>query len=175
MGNRNKDIEKLFEQKNLLECKIKMTKQLIADLEKLKQDEFNFCFVDLNPYKDERLVDSELGMIPEGWKIGTFTDLLKAYKQKTENMNLDKVLETSYQFSHYVYYAWKSKYDQGITNGFENEPVLIPAEADLNFYEEQAGVWQSIKLKKEAELSELLKKRKKLLLILELLEKATPE
>lgn len=175
MGNRNKDIEELFEQKNLLESKIKMTKQIIADLEKLKQDEFNFCFVDLNPYKDESLVQSELGMIPEGWKVGTFTDLLKKYKQKTENINLDKVLETSYQFSHYVYYAWKSKYDQGITNGFENEPVLIPAEADLNFYEEQAGVWQSIKLKKEALLSELLKKRKNLLLMLELLEKATPE
>ena len=77
MGNRNKDIEELFEQKNLLESKIKMTKQIIADLEKLKQDEFNFCFVDLNPYKDERLVQSELGMIPEGWKVGTFTDLLK--------------------------------------------------------------------------------------------------
>lgn len=171
MGNRNKDIEELFEQKNLLESKIKMTKQIIADLEKLKQDEFNFCFVDLNPYKDESFVQSELGMIPEGWKVGTFTDLLKAYKQKTENINLDKVLETSYQFSHYVYYAWKSKYDQGITNGFENEPVLIPAEADLNFYEEQAGVWQSIKLKKEAELSELLKKRKNLLLMWETLEK----
>lgn len=175
MGNRNKDIEKLFEQKNLLESKIKMIKQIIADLEKLKQDEFVYCFVDFNPYKDERLVESELGMIPEGWKVGTFTDLLKAYKQKTENINLDKVLETSYQFSHYIYYAWKSKYDQGITNGFENEPVLIPAEADLNFYEEQAGVWQSIKLKKEALLSELLKKRKNLLLMLELLEKATPE
>ena len=175
MGNRNKNIKELFEQKNLLESKIKMTKQIIADLEKLKQDEFNFCFVDLNPYKDESFVQSELGMIPEGWKVGTFADLLKKYKQKTENINLDKVLETSYQFSHYVYYAWKSKYDQGITNGFENEPVLIPAEADLNFYEEQAGVWQSIKLKKEAELSELLKKRKKLLLMLELLEKATPE
>ena len=148
-----------------------MIQQIIADLEKLKQDEFNFCFVDLNPYKDESFVQSELGMIPEGWKVGTFTDLLKAYKQKTENINLDKVLETSYQFSHYVYYAWKSKYDQGITNGFENEPVLIPAEADLNFYEEQAGVWQSIKLKKEAELSELLKKRKNLLLMLETLEK----
>ena len=171
MGNRNKDIEKLFEQKNLLESKIEMIQQIIADLEKLKQDEFNFCFVDLNPYKDESFVQSELGMIPEGWKVGTFTDLLKAYKQKTENINLDKVLETSYQFSHYVYYAWKSKYDQGITNGFENEPVLIPAEADLNFYEEQAGGWQSIKLKKEAELSELLKKRKNLLLMLETLEK----
>ena len=35
MGNRNKDIEELFEQKNLLESKIKMTKQIIADLEKL--------------------------------------------------------------------------------------------------------------------------------------------
>lgn len=175
MGNRNKDIEKLFEQKDLLESKIKMIKQVIADLEKLKQNEFNFCFVDLNPYRDERLVESELGMIPEGWIVGTFTDLLKAYKQKTENINLDKVLKTSYQFSHYVYYAWKAKYDQGITNGFENEPVLIPAEADLNFYEEQAVVWQSIKLKKEAELSELLKKRKNLLLMLELLEKATPE
>ena len=64
MGNRNKDIEKLFEQKNLLECKIKMIKQIIADLEKLKQDEFVYCFVDFNPYKDERLVESELGMIP---------------------------------------------------------------------------------------------------------------
>lgn len=174
MGNRNKDIEKLFEQKNLLESKIKMIKQIIADLEKLKQDEFVYCFVDFNPYKDERLVESELGMIPEGWKVGTFADLLKAYKQKTENINLDKVLETSYQFSHYVYYAWKSKYDQGITNGFENEPVLIPAEADLKSYEEQAGVYQSIKQKEEAKLSCLLKKRK-LLLILELLEKATPE
>lgn len=173
MGNRNKDIEKLFEQKNLLECKIKMIKQIIADLEKLKQDEFVYCFVDFNPYKDERLVESELGMIPEGWKVGTFTDLLKKYKQKTENINLDKVLETSYQFSHYIYYAWKSKYDQGITNGFENEPVLIPAEADLKSYEEQAGVYQSIKQKEEAKLSCLLKKRK-LLLILETLEKATP-
>lgn len=151
-----------------------MIKQIIADLEKLKQDEFVYCFVDFNPYKDERLVESELGMIPEGWKVGTFTDLLKAYKQKTENINLDKVLETSYQFSHYVYYVWKSKYDQGITNGFENEPVLIPAEADLKSYEEQAGVYQSIKQKEEAKLSCLLKKRK-LLLMLETLEKATPE
>ena len=174
MGNRNKDIEKLFEQKNLLESKIKMIKQIIADLEKLKQDEFVYCFVDFNPYKDERLVESELGMIPEGWKVGTFTDLLKAYKQKTENINLDKVLETSYQFSHYVYYVWKSKYDQGITNGFENEPVLIPAEADLKSYEEQAGVYQSIKQKEEAKLSCLLKKRK-LLLMLETHEKTTPE
>lgn len=175
MGNRNKDIEMLFEQKDLLESKIKMIKQVIADLEKLKQDEFVYCFVDFNPYKDERLVESELGMIPEGWKVGTFTDLLKAYKQKTENINLDKVLETSYQFSHYVYYAWKAKYDQGITTGFENEQVLIPDEIGLTYYEEQAGIWQSIKLKKKAELSELLKKRKKLLLMLELLEKATPE
>lgn len=174
MGNRNKDIEKLFEQKNLLESKIEMIKQIIADLEKLKQDEFVYCFVDFNPYKDERLVESELGMIPEGWKVGTFTDLLKKYNQKTENINLDKVLETSYQFSHYVYYVWKSKYDQGITNGFENEPVLIPAEADLKSYEEQAGVYQSIKQKEEAKLSCLLKKRK-LLLVLETLENATPE
>lgn len=174
MGNRNKDIEKLFEQKNLLECKIKMIKQIIADLEKLKQDGFVYYFVDFNPYKDERLVESELGMIPEGWIVGTFTDLLKKYNQKTENINLDKVLETSYQFSHYVYYVWKSKYDQGITNGFENEPVLIPAEADLKSYEEQAGVYQSIKQKEEAKLSCLLKKRN-LLLMLETLEKVTPE
>ena len=175
MGNRNKDIEKLSEQKNLLECKIKMIKQVIADLEKLKQDEFVYCFVDFNPYKDERLVESELGMIPEGWKVGTFTDLLKKYKQETENINLDKVLETSYQFSHYVYYAWKAKCDQGITTGFENEQVLIPDDAGLTYYEEQAGIWQTIKQKEEAKLSCLLKKRKNLLLMLETLEKVTPK
>ena len=175
MGNRNKDIEKLFEQKNLLECKIKMIKHIIADLEKLKQDGFVYSFVDFNSNKDERLVESELGMIPEGWKVGTFTDLLKAYKQKTENINLDKVLETSYQFSHYVYYAWKAKYDQGITTGFDKELVLIPDDAGLTYYEEQAGIWQTIKQKEEAKLSCLLKKRKNLLLMLETLEKATPK
>lgn len=174
MGNRNKDIEKLFEQKNLLESKIKMIKQIIADLEKLKQDGFVYSFVDFNPYKDERLAESELGMIPEGWKVGTFTDLLKKFKQDTENINLDKVLETSYQFSHYVYYAWKAKYDQGITTGFENEQVLIPDEIGLTYYEEQAGIWQTIKQKEEAKLTCLLKKRKNLLLMLETLEKATP-
>ena len=37
---------------------------------------FKNWFVDFEPFKDGKFVDSELGMIPEGWKVGTLEDLI---------------------------------------------------------------------------------------------------
>jgi len=32
--------------------------------------------VDFEPFKDGKFVDSELGMIPEGWRVGTLNELI---------------------------------------------------------------------------------------------------
>src|SRR5574344_3016109 len=46
------------------------------NLEQQAQALFKSWFVDFDPFKDGKFVDSELGMIPEGWKIGTFNDII---------------------------------------------------------------------------------------------------
>ena len=44
---------------------------------------FKNWFVDFEPFKDGKFVDSELGMIPEGWKIVVFDNILKVTTTKT--------------------------------------------------------------------------------------------
>lgn len=45
------------------------------DTWKMAQAIFKNWFVDFEPFKDGKFVDSELGMIPEGWKVGTLADI----------------------------------------------------------------------------------------------------
>lgn len=45
------------------------------NLEQQAQALFKAWFVDFEPFKDGKFVESELGMIPEGWKVGTIEDL----------------------------------------------------------------------------------------------------
>ena len=45
------------------------------NLEEQAQALYKSWFVDFEPFKDGKFVDSELGMIPEGWRIGTLSDL----------------------------------------------------------------------------------------------------
>ena len=40
---------------------------------------FKNWFVDFEPFKDDKFVDSELGMIPEGWKVVTLDDLTSKF------------------------------------------------------------------------------------------------
>ena len=45
------------------------------DLEEMAQAIFKNWFVDFEPFKDGKFVDSELGMIPEGWKVSQIADI----------------------------------------------------------------------------------------------------
>ena len=58
-----------------LDRKIELNNKLNADLEEMAQAIFKNWFVDFEPFKDGKFVDSELGMIPEGWKVGTLADI----------------------------------------------------------------------------------------------------
>ena len=58
-----------------LDRKIELNNKINADLEEMAQAIFKNWFVDFEPFKDGQFVDSELGMIPEGWKVGKITDI----------------------------------------------------------------------------------------------------
>lgn len=59
-----------------LDRKIELNNKINADLEEMAQAIFKNWFIDFEPFKDGKFVDSELGMIPEGWKVGTLEDLI---------------------------------------------------------------------------------------------------
>ena len=59
-----------------LDRKIELNNKINADLEEMVQAIFKNWFVDFEPFKDGKFVDSELGMIPEGWKVGCLGDLI---------------------------------------------------------------------------------------------------
>ena len=58
-----------------LDRKIELNNKINADLEEMAQAIFKNWFVDFEPFKDGEFVDSELGMIPEGWKVGRLTEI----------------------------------------------------------------------------------------------------
>lgn len=58
-----------------LDRKIELNNKINADLEEMAQAIFKNWFVDFEPFKDGKFVDSELGMIAEGWKVGTLTEI----------------------------------------------------------------------------------------------------
>lgn len=58
-----------------LDRKIELNNKINADLEEMVQAIFKNWFVDFEPFKDGKFVDSELGMIPEGWKVSQIADI----------------------------------------------------------------------------------------------------
>ena len=59
-----------------LDDKIEVNRRINEQLEELAQALFKSWFVDFEPFKDGEFVESELGMIPEGWKVCELSDVL---------------------------------------------------------------------------------------------------
>lgn len=60
-----------------LDDKIELNRRLNANLEAQAQALFRSWFVDFEPFRDGPFVDSELGKIPQGWKVGNYTDIVE--------------------------------------------------------------------------------------------------
>ena len=71
------DMENIVSILSSLDRKIELNNKINADLEEMVQAIFKNWFVDFEPFKDGKFVNSELGMIPEGWKVGTLGDFCK--------------------------------------------------------------------------------------------------
>src|SRR5699024_3661759 len=90
IGNLEIELPDLNKQKQIgyflwdINKKIHLNSSIIANLEELAQTLFKRWFVDFEfpneegkPYKSSggKMVESELGMIPEGWSVGTLNDV----------------------------------------------------------------------------------------------------
>lgn len=76
-----------------LDRKIELNNKINADLEEMAQAIFKNWFVDFEPFKDGKFVDSELGMIPEGWKVGSLGDFCNVFTgKKNTNQAIEKGL-----------------------------------------------------------------------------------
>ena len=60
-----------------LDDKIAFNKRINDNLEQQAQALYKSWFVDFEPFKGEKFVDSELGKIPEGWRVGKIGNYCK--------------------------------------------------------------------------------------------------
>lgn len=58
-----------------LDAKIEVNNKINENLEAQAQAIFKSWFVDFEPFQDGKFVESELGMIPEGWSISSIQDI----------------------------------------------------------------------------------------------------
>ncbi len=65
---------------DLLSCfddKIDVNRKINENLEQQAQALFKSWFVDFEPFKNGEFIESELGMIPKGWRVGTLGEYCK--------------------------------------------------------------------------------------------------
>ena len=106
-----------------LDQKIELNNKINADLEEMAQAIFKNWFVDFEPFKDGKFVDSELGMIPEGWKVGCLGDLI-TIKYGKDHKKLDDGTFPVYGSGGFMRFV-----NSWLYNG---ESVLIPRKGTLD-------------------------------------------
>lgn len=106
-----------------LDAKIENNNKINAKLEEIAQNLFKEWFVNFGPFKDGKFVESELGLIPEGWRVGTLGEILDI-KYGKNHKKLGNGQIPVYGSGGLMRYANKYLYDQ--------ESVLIPRKGTLN-------------------------------------------
>ena len=69
------DQEKILSILKSLDDKIELNRQINDNLEQQAQALFKSWFVDFEPFKDGEFIESELGMIPKGWRVGNLDEI----------------------------------------------------------------------------------------------------
>ena len=79
-----------------IDDKIELNNRINHNLEQQAQALYKSWFVDFEPFKDGKFVDSELGMIPEGWQVVNLDSLCsiisRGFSPKYSNSTTDIVL-----------------------------------------------------------------------------------
>ena len=79
-----------------LDDKIAVNRRICENLEAQAQALFKNWFVDFAPFKDGKFVESELGMIPEGWRVGRLDNIccFSGSKIKISDLSLETYYST---------------------------------------------------------------------------------
>ena len=106
-----------------LDDKIALNNRINHNLEEQAQALYKSWFVDFEPFKAGKFVESELGLIPEGWRVGTLSELVEVRYGKDHKMLNDGRIPV-YGSGGIMRHA-----DRAL---FESESVLIPRKGTLN-------------------------------------------
>nr|WP_315456070.1 restriction endonuclease subunit S [uncultured Prevotella sp.] len=117
-----------------LDSKIELNKRINDNLEQQAQALFKSWFVDFEPFKDRKFVDSELGMIPEGWRVEELGNITNSITEKVGNrtdvkvlspVNTGELLLSEEYFTKQVYSKNLAKYIMVAPNDFSYNPARI--------------------------------------------------
>jgi len=117
-----------------LDDKIELNRRINDNLEQQAQALFKSWFVDFEPFKDRKFVDSELGMIPEGWRVEELGNITNSITEKAGNrtdvkvlspVNTGELLLSEEYFTKQVYSKNLAKYIMVAPNDFSYNPARI--------------------------------------------------
>ena len=106
-----------------LDDKIEVNRRINDNLEQQAQALFKSWFVDFEPFKDQPFVESELGMIPQGWKVECLGNLIEVKYGKDHKKLGDGDIPV------YGSGGWMRNVNKSL---FKGESVLIPRKGTLN-------------------------------------------
>lgn len=116
-----------------LDRKIELNNKINAQLEEMAQAIFKNWFVDFEPFKEGKFVESELGMIPEGWRVEKIENLPHTLEtgRRPKGGALDNGIPSvgaehvkgmcayDYSKNKYIDYNFASKLKTGKIKGYE--------------------------------------------------------
>ena len=108
-----------------LDRKIELNNKINADLEEMAQTIFKNWFVDFEPFKDGKFVDSELGMIPEGWKVVKLGDFFPVKTGK-------KDANTASVNGKYPFFSCSQNALCTDSYSFDCDAILVAGNGDFN-------------------------------------------
>jgi type I restriction enzyme S subunit len=122
-----------------LDDKIELNRRMNATLEQIAQAIFKNWFVDFEPFKKGKFVESELGMIPKGWKIGTIGEVTKITTGKLDANA--RVTNGKYRF-----YTCAKDYYFIDNYAFDTEAILVSGNGAyvgyINYYKGKFNAYQ---------------------------------
>lgn len=114
---------KIVEVLSAIDRKVLINRNINANLQQQAQAIFKSWFVDFEPFQDGEFVESELGPIPKGWRVGTLSELV-AVKYGKDHKKLADGLYPVYGSGGIMRYVERPIYTK--------ESVLIPRKGTLN-------------------------------------------
>lgn len=114
--------EKIASILSSLDEKIETNRKICANLEAQAQALFKHWFIDFAPFKDGKFVDSELGMIPEGWRVGTLFDIAEVHDSKRKPLS---AMQRAKMDKIYPYYGATEQMDSVDSYIFDGRYVLM--------------------------------------------------
>ena len=108
-----------------LDAKIENNNKINANLEAQAQALFKSWFVDFTPFKDQPFIDSELGPIPQGWKVGTLGEFFPIVTGK-KDANISSKSGKYPFFSCSQNISWTNDYS------FDGFAIIVAGNGDFN-------------------------------------------